>query len=189
VTPQLSATAPFDRAAHRVDGFSCGEQTLDRWLRAYAGQNQQRNAARTFVTTEPDGKVAGYYTLVAAQVEHEQATASVRQGLSRHFPIPVALIARLAVATPDQGAGLGRSLLLDALERVLRASGQLAIRAVTVHALDDRAASFYRRFGFEPSLLAPRTLMVPLGAVRRTLVIGPRHDSEGGTRATDGTRR
>lgn len=169
MTPQLSATAPFDRNAHGVDQFSCGEETLDRWLRAYAGQNQQRDAARTFVTTEPDGRVAGYYTLVAAQVEHEQATSGVRQGLSRHFPIPVALIARLAVTAQHQSAGLGRSLLLDALQRVLRASDQLAIRAVAVDALDDRAASFYRRFGFEPSPLAHRTLMISLDAVRRTL--------------------
>jgi GNAT superfamily N-acetyltransferase len=169
VTPQLSATVPFDRKAHRVDQFNCGEASLDRWLIAYAGQNQQRDAARTFVTTEPDGKVAGYYTLVAAQVEHEHATSSVRRGLSRHFPIPVALIARLAVTAQHQGAGLGRSLLLDALQRVLRASDQLAVRAVTVDALDDRAASFYRRFGFEPSALTPRTLMIPLDAVRRTL--------------------
>jgi GNAT superfamily N-acetyltransferase len=169
VTPQLSATAPFDRKTHRVDQFSCGEAPLDRWLIAYAGQNQRRDAARTFVTTEPDGKVAGYYTLVAAQVEHEQATPSVRQGLSRHFPIPVALMARLAVTAQHQGAGLGRSLLLDALQRVLRGSDQLAIRAVTVDALNDRAASFYRRFGFEPSPLPPCTLMVSLELVRRTL--------------------
>ncbi len=169
MTPRLSATAPFDRRTHRVDQFSCGEETLDRWLRAYAGQNQQRDAARTFVTTEPDGKVAGYYTLVAAQVEHEKATTSVRQGLSRHFPIPVALIARIAVTTTHQDAGLGRSLLLDALQRILRASDQLAIRAVTVDAIGNRAAPFYRRFGFEPSPLAPRTLMVTLDAVRRTL--------------------
>jgi GNAT superfamily N-acetyltransferase len=169
VTPQLSASAPFDRKAHRVDQFRCGEATLDRWLIAYAGQNQQRDAARTFVTTKPDGKVAGYYTLVAAQVEHEQATSSVRQGLSRHFPIPVALIARLAVTGQHQGAGLGRSLLLDALQRVLRASDQLAVRAVTVDALHDRAASFYHRFGFEPSPLAPRTLMISLDSARLTL--------------------
>jgi GNAT superfamily N-acetyltransferase len=169
VTPQLSATAPFDRKAHRVDQFNCGQAPLDHWLVAYAGQNQQRDAARTFVTTDSDGKVAGYYTLVAAQVEHEQATSTVRQGLSRHFPIPVALIARLAVTAQHQGAGLGHSLLLDALQRVLRASDQLAVRAVTVDALDDRAASFYHRFGFEPSPLTPRTLMIPLGAVRRTL--------------------
>jgi GNAT superfamily N-acetyltransferase len=172
VTPQLSATAPFDHKAHRVDRFSCGEATLDRWLAAYAGQNQQRDAARTFVTTEPDGKVAGYYTLVAAQVEHQQATPTVRQGLSRHFPIPVALIARLAVTTQHQGAGLGRSLLLDALQRILRASDQLAVRAVTVNALDDRTASFYHRFGFEPSPLGTHTLMVPLDAIRRTLHAG-----------------
>jgi predicted N-acetyltransferase YhbS len=169
VTAQFSATVPFDRKAHRVDQFSCGETSLDRWLIAYAGQNQQRDAARTFVTIEPDGKVAGYYTLVAAQVEHEQATSTVRQGLSRHFPIPVALIARLSVTMQHQGAGLGRSLLLDALQRALRASEQLAVRAITVDTLDDRAASFYRRFGFEPSALTPRTLMVSLDAVRRTL--------------------
>lgn len=169
MTPQLSATAPFDRKAHHVDQFRCGEATLDRWLIAYAGQNQQRDAARTFVTTELDRKVAGYYTLVAAQVEHEQATSTVRRGISRHFPIPVALIARLAVTEQHQRAGLGRSLLLDALQRVLRASDQLAVRAVTVDALDDHAASFYRRFGFEPSPLAPLTLMIPLDVVRRTL--------------------
>lgn len=169
MTPQLSPTAPFDRKAHRVDQFSCGEAPLDRWLIAYAGQNQRRNAARTFVTAEPDGRVAGYYTLVAAQVEHDQATSTARQGLSPHLPIPVALIARLAVTAQHQGTGIGRSLLLDALQRVLRASDQLAIRAVAVDALDDRAASFYRRFGFESSPLAPRTLMISLDVVRRTL--------------------
>jgi GNAT superfamily N-acetyltransferase len=169
VTPQLSATAAFDRKAHRVDQFRCGEAPLDRWLIAYAGQNQQRDAARTFVTTESDGKVAGYYTLIAAQVEHEQATSAVRQGLFRYFPIPVALIARLAVTAQHQGAGLGRSLLLDALQRVLHASDQLAVRAVTVDVLNDRATSFYSHFGFEPSPLAPRTLMVSLDVIRRTL--------------------
>jgi GNAT superfamily N-acetyltransferase len=122
------------------------------------------------VTTEPDGKIAGYYTLVAAQVEHEQATTTVRRRLSRHFPIPMALIARLAITEHHQGVGLGRSLLLDALQRVLRASDQLAVRAVIVEALDERAASFYGHYGFEPSPLAPSTLMIPLDAVRRALL-------------------
>ena len=169
MTPRLTATAPFDRRAHRVETFSCGQETLDRWLRAYAGQSQHRDAARTFVTTEPDGTVAGYYTLVAAQVEHERATAGVRRGLSQHFPIPIALLARLAVATPHQGAGLGRSLLLDALQRVLHASEELAIRAVTVDAIDERSSSFYQAFGFESSDLEPNTLMIPLTAIRQTL--------------------
>lgn len=171
MTPQFGATAPFDRRLHHVDEFSCGEESLDRWLRAYAGQSHRRDAARTFVTTDQEGCVAGYYTLVAAQVEHEQATADVRRGLSKHFPIPVALIARLAVASQYQGVGLGRSLLLDAFQRVLRASDELAIRAVTVDALNDRATAFYRKFGFEPSHLAPETLMVPLQVIRA--IIGP----------------
>jgi GNAT superfamily N-acetyltransferase len=169
VTPLLAATAAFDRRAHRVEAFACGDESLDRWLRAYAGQSQRRDAARTFVTAESDGKVAGYYTLVAAQVEHGQATAEVRRGLPGQFPIPVALLARLAVAVPHQGTGLGRSLLLDALQRVLRASNELAIRAITVDAIDERASSFYRAFGFEPSDLAPNTLMIPLQLVKQTL--------------------
>jgi GNAT superfamily N-acetyltransferase len=167
---ELTATVAFDRRAHRVDTFSCGEESLDRWLRAYAGQTQRRDAARTFVTADPNGNVIGYHTLVAAQVEHEQATADVRRGLSRHFPIPVALIARLAVAGSHQGTGLGRSLLLDALQRILKASDQLAVRAITVEALGDRAASFYRHYGFQATELAPNTLMVPLHTVRNVLV-------------------
>lgn len=169
MTSKFTATVPLDRGLHSVDTFECGEEALDRWLRSYASQNQRRDAARTFVTTDQHGNVVGYYTLVAAQVEHEQASASVRRGLSKHFPIPVALIARLAVATAHQGAGLGRSLLLDALQRVLRASEELAIRAATVDALDDNAVAFYRRFGFEPSPLAPDTLMLSLQTVQRVI--------------------
>jgi GNAT superfamily N-acetyltransferase len=174
VTQRLSATTAFDRKQHHVDSFSCGRETLDRWLRAYASQNQHRDAARTFVTVEQDGSVVGYYTLVAAQVDFEKASAGVRRGLSRHFPIPVALLARLAVATPHQGTGLGRSLLRDALERVLRASDELAVRAVTVDAIDEQAAAFYRAFGFEDTSLGPETLMVPLQVVRRILSPGER---------------
>jgi GNAT superfamily N-acetyltransferase len=165
----LAATEPFDRTRHRVDSFSCGHKTLDRWLRAYAGQSQSRDAARTFVTADADGTVAGYYTLVAAQVRHETTTARVGRGMSRHFPIPVALLARLAVDRRRQGTGLGRSLLLDALRRVIRASHELAVRAITVDAIDERAASFYRHFGFESAPLSPDTLMVPLEIARRVL--------------------
>jgi predicted N-acetyltransferase YhbS len=113
--------------------------------------------------------VVGYYTLVASQVEQSEATSEVQRGTSTHFPIPVCLIARLAVDRHAQRIGLGRSLLLDALQRTERASRSVAMRAVLVHALDEEAAAFYARFGFKPASAEPLTLMVPLDAVRRIL--------------------
>lgn len=166
------AVVALDRRRHRAEAFACGKQALDRWLRAYASQTQRRDAARTFLTAAADGSVLGYYTLVAGQIEHENATTAVRKGMSRHFPIPVALIARLAVHQDQHGAGLGRSLLLDALRRILRASDELAVRAVIVDAIDDDAIAFYQHFGFDASGLDPQLLMIEVGAVRRALA-GP----------------
>jgi len=155
---------------HDVDRFECGREQLDRWLHAYAGQGQRRDTARTFVVCrQGETNVAGYYTLVASQVEQKKATGEVRSGTSKHFPIPVCLIARLAVDRSSQGGGLGRSLLLDALQRTERASHSVAMRAVLVHALDEEAAGFYAHFGFKPASADPLTLMVPLQAVRRIL--------------------
>jgi predicted N-acetyltransferase YhbS len=155
---------------HRVDHFDCGREQLDRRLRAYAGQGQRRDAARTFVVCRTEeSEVVGYYTLVASRVVHGEATGDVRRGASRHFPIPVCLIARLAGDRSEQGAGLGRSLLLDALRRTDRASRSVAMRAVLVHALDEDAAAFYARFGFRSAGSEPLTLMVPLESVRRKL--------------------
>jgi predicted GNAT family N-acyltransferase len=155
---------------HRVDRFECGREQLDRWLRAFAGQGQRRDTARTFVVCR-QGKtdVVGYYTLVASQVEQGEATSDVQNETSKRFPIPVCLIARLAVDRSEQGVGLGRSLLLDALQRTEQASRSVAMRAVLVHALDEEAAAFYARFGFKPTSAEPQTLMVPLEAVRRTV--------------------
>lgn len=153
---------------HRVDRFECGREQLDRWLRAYAGQGQRRDTARTFVVCRRDrADVVGYYTLVASQVKQSEATGDVQRGTSKHFPIPVCLIARLAVDRPEQGVGLGRSLLLDALQRTERASRSVAMRAVLVHALDEEAAGFYERFGLKPVSAEPLTLMVPLEAIRQ----------------------
>jgi GNAT superfamily N-acetyltransferase len=153
-----------------VERFECGREQLDRWLQAYAGQGQRRDTARTFVICrQEETDVVGFYTLVASQVEQSEATEDVHRGTSRHFPIPVCLIARLAVDRSEQGAGLGRSLLLDALQRTERASRSVAMRAILVHALDGRAATFYERFGFKPASAEPLTLMVPLEAVRQVL--------------------
>jgi len=159
----------FDAGRHQTDRFDCGRPALDRWLRAYAGQSQRRDVARTFVATDRAQRVLGYYTLVAAQVEHASAPAVVRAGASAHFPIPVCLIARLAVCRHVQGQGLGGDLLVDALRRALAASEEIGIRAILVHAIDEEAARFYRQFDFEPATRDGLTLLVPLVSVRTQL--------------------
>jgi GNAT superfamily N-acetyltransferase len=162
VSEAVALTERYDPARHEVADFACGEESLDRWLHRYAGQGERRDATRTFVATDEQGTVRGYYTLVAGQLEHVEATEAVRKGLSRHFPIPVAILARLAVDELSQGKGLGASLLNDAFERICRAAQEVAVRAVVVHALDEGAAGFYKRFGFRSLSTAPRTLMVTL---------------------------
>lgn len=160
------STERFDPTSHHLAGFSCGKESLDRWLHRYAGQNERRDATRTFVATDPSGAVRGYYTLVAGELGHEATTETVARGLSRHFPVPVAILARLAVGRPDQGQGLGARLLNDAVGRVCRASREVAVRAVVAHAIDDRATDFYARFGFRSLNSSPRTLMVTLAELR-----------------------
>jgi GNAT superfamily N-acetyltransferase len=166
VSEEGPLTERYDPARHDVAGFACGEEALDRWLQRYAGQGERRDSTRTFVVADANGAVHGYYTLVAGQIEHDEATAAVRKGLSRHFPIPVGILARLAVDTPRQGQGLGARLLNNALERICRAADEVAVRAVVVHAVDVRAAAFYARFGFRSLGSAPRTLMVTLAELR-----------------------
>lgn len=159
-------TERYDPARHDARDFACGKEALDRWLQRYAGQGERRDATRTFVATGEGGAVHGYYTLLAGQVEHEQATEAARKGLSRHFPIPVAILARLAVDARSQGQGLGARLLDDALKRVCRAAQEVAVRAAIVHAIDEAAVDFYERFGFRGLSTAPRTLMVTLAELR-----------------------
>ena len=166
MSAEAALTERYDPARHDVAGFACGNESLDRWLIRYAGQGERRDATRTFVTTDAGDKVRGYYTLLAGQVEHTEATEAARRGLSRHFPIPVAILARLAVEVHSQGEGLGARLLDDALARVCRAAQEVAVRAVVVHAIDDAAAGFYERFGFRGLSTAPRTLMVTLAEAR-----------------------
>lgn len=159
MTAGFAGTERYDAARHDVTSFSCGDELLDRWLVRYAGQNQRRDAARTFVAATTDQRVYGYYTLLAGQLDHREATPETSKGLSQHFPIPVAILARLAVDVSHQGQGIGAALLNDALVRVVRASEQVAVRAVVVHAVDEKAAAFYERFGFRALSTRPQTLM------------------------------
>lgn len=162
-------THRYDPTAHDVSTFDCGEDALNRWLRHSAGQSQRRDAARTFVVIAEHRRVTGYYTTVVGEIHHEQASpAVVSRGMPKHVPIPIAVVARLAVDVDVHGRGVGAMLLRDALVRVLAAAEQVAIRAVVVHAISDRAAACYVRFGFKPLADEPRTLMITLDELRRS---------------------
>jgi GNAT superfamily N-acetyltransferase len=159
------ATERYDPSRHDTSEFESGNEALDRWLVRYAGQSERRDAARTFVISDGD-VVIGYYALLAGELDHGVATEQIRKGMSRHYPTPVAILARLAVDRRHQRRGLGAVLLSDALRRIVVASEQLAVRAVVVHAIDERAVLFYEHFGFRALSATPRTLMVTLAELR-----------------------
>lgn len=160
-----AVTERYDSTHHDASKFESGNEALDRWLHRYAGQSERRDAARTFVIADA-GFVIGYYALLAGELDHHQATEPTRKGMSHHYPIPVAVLARLAVDRRHQHRGVGATLLRDALRRVTLASEQLAVRAVVVHAIDEPAARFYEHFGFRSLTSTPRTLMVTLAELR-----------------------
>jgi GNAT superfamily N-acetyltransferase len=136
------------RRGHDIDQFDCGREALNRFLSRYAFQNQQAEASQTYVALASDA-IVGYYTLVVGQVEYAAAPERLTKGLARH-PVPIMLLARLAVATTWQGKGLGAGMLKDAMERTLQAADIAGIRAFAVHAKDDEARAFYEHFGFSP---------------------------------------
>ena len=132
--------------SHVVDAFDCGREALNRFLMRYALQNQQAGASQTYVAWS-EAEVVGYYTLVVGQVGYEDAPERLKKGLTQH-PVPIMLLARLAVASGWQGKGLGAGLLKDAMMRTVQAADIVGIRAFAVHAKDDEAREFYERFDF-----------------------------------------
>ncbi len=165
MSPPRTATERYDPSRHDSSHFRSGNEALDRWLVRYAGQSERRDAARTFVVADA-GLVVGYYALLAGELDHGHATERTHKGMSRHYPIPVAILARLAVDHRHQNRGLGATLLQDALRRVALASEQLAVRAVVVHAVDESATRFNQHFGFRGLSATPRTLMITLAELR-----------------------
>jgi len=135
--------------SHAIDNFDCGQEALNRFLIRYALQNQQSGASQTYVALA-DQEIAGYYTLVVGQVEYNDAPERLTKGLARH-PVPIMLLARLAVSIARQGMGLGAGLLKDAMLRTIQAADIAGIRAFAVHAKDDQAKAFYEHFDFVPS--------------------------------------
>lgn len=145
MTEPLTGTLPLV-AEFAVERFSCGRPPLDEYLIRHALHAQRANTARTFVALR-GSRVVGYYRLAAASVEPENAPSRVLQGAGR-YPIPLTLLARLAVDHSEKGGGLGKALLKDAMKRFLVAHEQVASRALLVHAADADARNFYLKFGF-----------------------------------------
>ena len=131
-----------------VDEFDCGQPELNRYLQRYAWSNQKANSAQTYVACS-GSKIVGYYSLSVAGVDHIHAPDRIVKGLAKH-PVPVMLLARLAVERDFQRQGLGAALLKDALLRTLQAADIAGIRALLVHAKDEAARQWYLRFDFEP---------------------------------------
>ncbi len=156
---RLSPPEPL-AAHHRIEAFSCGEPMLDEWLKSRALANQGSGASRTFVVTDDDRQVMGYYALAAGAVAHQDAHRSVRRNMPE--PIPVMVLGRLAVDVRVQGMKLGGALLQDALRRSVLVSQNAGVRALLVHALNDRARQFYEHYGFKASPAHPMTLMLRL---------------------------
>ena len=151
-------------AAHRVDDFECGEAELDDWLKRRALANQVNGASRTFVVTDQDGRVCAYYAMAAGAISHQLATTRVRRNMPD--PVPVMVLARLAVDHGLQGQQLGAALLQDAVNRAVVVAQNAGVRALLVHALHERAKQFYEHYGFQPSPLHPMTLMLRLGGMK-----------------------
>lgn len=161
VIKQLSAPQSL-AATHRLDGFNCGEPSLDDWLKRRALTNHLNGASRTFVVTDPDECVLGYYALAAGAVAHQEATSAIRRNMPD--PLPVMVLARLAVDARAQGIKLGAVLLQDAVARVQTVAENAGVWALLVHALNDPAKQFYEHYGFRESPVHPMTLMLPMRA-------------------------
>ena len=155
------------RREHPVERFTCGSDALDNFLVRHALSSQSSHASQSYVGLA-GAEIVGYYTLVVGQVEREQAPERVVQGLGR-YPVPLMILARLAVATAFQGRGIGAGLLKDAMRRTAQAAEIGGIRALATHAKDDPARDFYRHFGFMPSPTDPLHLFVLMKDVIRAM--------------------
>ena len=149
---------------HALEDFDCGDDALNRFLVRHALANQSANAAQTYLGLA-DGAVVGFYSLVVGSVEPEEPPARVAKGLGR-YPVPIMLLARLGVSFAWQGRGVGAGLLRDAVLRTLQAADIAGIRAIAVHAKNETAREFYRRYGFQPSPTDPLHLFALLKDLR-----------------------
>ena len=153
---------------HDLRRFECGNEALNIWLKRFAWTNVQNDSARVYVAHRRDQMVVGYHALTAGSVSRGEAPERVGRGLAAH-PIGVVVLGRLAVDHTEQGKGVGKALLQDALLRAEQAAETVGVRAVLVHAIDAAVRSFYLRFGFVPSPVDEMRLMLLMKDVRAFL--------------------
>lgn len=159
---------PLDSKVHDRSAFSCGAPELDRYIREHASQDVNRDIARVFVALQSGTlSVCGYYSLSATSFQRDKLPANQAKRLPR-YPVPAALLGRLAVDDGAKGKGLGAFLLMDVLNRTLLATQTLAVHAMIVDARDDAAAAFYRKYGFIPFTGEERRrLFLPMSTIRK----------------------
>ncbi|NDK97904.1 MULTISPECIES: GNAT family N-acetyltransferase [Photorhabdus] len=153
---------PLDNR-HDRSSFHCGVSSLDNYIRKQARQDVKRRVSRVFVVadTEYSNTIVGYYTLSTLSIELHQLPEAIARKLPR-YPVPAALLGRLAVDQAAQGHGIGKMLLVDAIKRTLAVSDEIAIYAIVVDAIDEQAQCFYEQFGFSLLSSGSRRLFLPL---------------------------
>lgn len=158
--------------SHNREAFDCGEEALNRFLKKSAYQNAKNNVSQTYVavSSSEDSRVLGYFTLSAGRVSLSDVDeAEARRLRLPRYPVPVVLLGRLAVCLSARGRGLGRRLLIEALERAHAAAGVIGAVAVEVEAKDDSAKAFYVKYGFTPLLDDSRHLWLSMKVITKLL--------------------
>lgn len=147
------------------DSFDCGNRQLNEYLNKYASQNMTKGYSKTFVATRPgSNEIAGYYCCSASVIKFESIPPSLSKRLPK-YPAPAMLVGQLAVDLKMQGQGLGKALLINAFDRVVRVNEEMAIFAVKVDALDTEAKEFYLKHGFIPFQDKELSLLLPMKTI------------------------
>lgn len=167
----MSLTLEPLAAQHLLAEFDSGKPALNDWLLRHAAQAQASGSARTFVAVDGQ-RLAGYFSLTAGQVDTTDVAERVRKGMGS-YPSPVVILARLAVSAQDQGRGFGAGLLQEAIVRTQQLAEIAGVRALLTHPIDEKAASFYRRFGFEASPIREQQLLLLLKDARKAAALRP----------------
>ncbi|MBR5705703.1 MAG: GNAT family N-acetyltransferase [Deltaproteobacteria bacterium] len=157
------AFSRLDKRLHDREGFTCGVDALDNYLRRNAGQHQRDGIATTHVLIDEDNPahILAYCSLAAAQLHLQELQEKDRKKLPS-YPVPAIRVGRLAVTRAQQGKGYGQLLLGYVVELALSVRHVMGVRAVVVDAKDERAASFYEAFGFQRTMSDALTLYLPV---------------------------